>query len=804
MALCVSVAIDDVISKIDKLYDYCVPGSLCNKIGVGMRVVVPFSRANTAKKALVLNCFNKDSADGLKSIIDVVDDAQIINPFQIEILKLLKSRYFVTYYKAFKTIVPRGVDFKINQRYFATDELADINFELFNLIRKNRKGITIDAVPSYLLSSFKTAVKNKLITKDVGFSIKSERTEKFLTLNVQTEELEEIISSLNPRYEKQRDLLCLFLDNKTISYRDAIYYSGCSDSSIKTLINKSIIKKTEREIAKNPYKDLVRKFDLSSISLTEDQQCVFDRISNDFDSFSTHLVHGVTGSGKTLVYISLIDKMVKSNKSVIFMVPEISLTPQTLSRFYSRYGDKVAVIHSGLSTSERAAEWKKIKNSECSVIVGTRSSVFSPVNNLGLVIIDEEHELSYKSESSPRYNAKDIARFICSKQNIPLVLGSATPLIESFYYAQNGRYKYHRLDKRFNNSPLPTTQIVDMCKAEKDGEQSFISLDLKEAIESALTKKEQVILFLNRRGAHTVTGCRSCGYVAKCPNCDVSLTYHSVNTRCMCHYCGYSVKLFDTCPSCGSKHIKQLGVGTQLVYSELGRMFPLAKILRMDIDTVDSYISYGDKLNDFKNGDYDIMLGTQMVAKGLDFPNVTLVGVINADISLHFDDFRAGERTFSLLTQVCGRSGRADKEGRAIIQTYCPDNEIINYAKTQNYDKYYDYEIDFRKAMNYPPFCDIVSFTVSSATDSGAYKDIQMLYKFIDDKSKTDYSDIPLRLLYPTTPKIARFNNKYRYNLVIKTRAVKRTYQLLNEAIDYISQNTKSEISVNVNPLNNI
>lgn len=804
MALCVSVAIDDIVNKIDKLYDYYVPLQFCDVVCPGVRVVVPFSKSNMLKKAIVLEV--KDVCDGLelKSVVGVADSEPVVNNIQIDLINILKSRYYITYSKAFKSIVPRSIDFKINQKFFAMPTLESKNAEVFELFANASNGLTLDKIPPKLFSTFKEALSSGDITKDVSIKQKGRHTEKTLKLKIDKDLLECKIAELDKRFERQRDLMSLFLDFDEISLRDALYYSGCSDSTVKTLQKKDIIEVIEKPIINSPYTSIERKEDTTPICLSEEQQKVYDSIYSDFNEYHTHLLYGVTGSGKTLVYMSLIDSAVKNGKSVIFMVPEISLTPQTLSRFYTRYGEKVSVIHSGLTPGERADEWMKIKKSECSVIVGTRSAVFSPVNNLGLVIIDEEHEPSYKSETSPKYHARDISRYICHKLGIPLVIGSATPSVESFYLARKGVYRLHRLCKRFNNNALPETKIIDMSDSVRQGEQSFLSEQLQDAISDTLENGQQAILFLNRRGANTVVGCRSCGYVAKCPNCGISLTYHLANNRCMCHYCGYNIKQFDECPECESKHIKKLGIGTQLVFSELEKFFPQAKILRMDFDTISSYISYGEKLSAFKKGEYDIMLGTQMVAKGLDFPNVTLVGVINADLSLYVDDFRAGERTFSLLTQVCGRSGRAGKEGTAYIQTYAPDNSIIQYAKMQDYDMYFGYEIKFRKALNYPPFCDIVRFTVSSKKESQAYSDVMKLYDKINLLSKTDFKDIPVRLLNPTMPKIAKFNEKYRYNLIVKSRISKRFYEMIDYIQDNFSEDSFSELSINVNPLGNV
>ncbi len=804
MAVCVSVAIDNMILKIDKPYDYLVPDELVDLVVPGVRVVVPFSKGNVRKKAIVLSCFEREDTEKLKCVLGVADSEPVIEGLQLELMEILRSKYFVSYYRAFKAIVPRGIDFRINERFAATDQLKESSPELFDFIKSKRKGVRFEDVPGTLVGQFKKALASGKVVNEFSISVKSDRTQKFLVLKTDRQQVEHIISQLNKRFERQHDLLCLFLDYGEISFRDAAYYTGCTSSTVDSLVKKGVIEVVEKKIENDPYKQLDKRSDDTPIILSEDQAKVFTDIKSVFSEYNTHLIHGVTGSGKTLVYMSLIDLALKSGKSVMFMIPEISLTPQTLSRFYMRYGEKVAVIHSGLSPNERANEWKKIKENEVTVIVGTRSAVFSPVNNLGLVIIDEEHEPSYKSESSPRYHARDIAKYICKRLDIPLVLGSATPSIESFYFAKKGVYKFHRLDKRYNNSALPSAHIIDMTEAYKQGEQSFLSEQLREEIEKNLNNSEQTILFLNRRGANPLVGCRSCGYVAKCPNCDISLTYHLANGRCMCHYCGYSIKFFEQCPQCSGKHIKKLGIGTQLVYSELKNIFPSASVLRMDFDTVGSYIEYGDKLTDFKNGKYDIMLGTQMVAKGLDFPDVTLVGVINADLSLFVDDFRASERTFSLLTQVCGRSGRAGKEGRAVIQTYSPDNKIIKYAKTQNYDKYFDHEIAFRKVFCYPPYSDIVLFTVASKDSNGAYKDVRKLYNKLDELSKNEYSDLPVRLMEPIAPKIARFNEKYRYNLLVKTKNGKRLYNLLDEINMFFINELQSELSINVNPMSNV
>ena len=805
MAKCVKVAIDDIVNKIDKPYDYFVPDHLSDIVADGLRVIVPFSRANTRKKAFILSTYESDDVSLLKPIISVVDKEPLLTDVQKDILKLLKNRYFVTYYRALKTLVPQGIDFIIREEYSVSSMEYPEFSEFFTFFEKVKGVFSVTDLTPKLRKMYNSLIEQGVLTRKVSSRQKiSDKTQKKVVLKISKNEVEDLLVKLGKNSQKQIDLLSVFIDYDELSLKDALYYSGCSESTINTLVKKGVLEIVKETVSRNPYNEIVRREDNTPIILNSEQKTVFDSIISEIDVYKTHLIHGVTGSGKTLVYMSLIDEAINNGKSVIFMVPEISLTPQMLERFYNRYGDKVAVIHSGLAPGERADEWKKIRSNTQSVIVGTRSAVFSPVNNLGLIIIDEEHESSYKSESSPRFHARDISKFICKKCDIPLILGSATPSVESCYLARKNIYRYHTLKKRFNNNPLPKAEIIDMTIANVECEQSFLSEQLRESIEENLRNNEQTILFLNRRGTHTLVGCRSCGYVEKCPNCGIALTFHSANNRCMCHYCGYNVKMYDVCPKCSSKHIMKLGVGTQLVTSEIEELFPDARILRMDFDTVGSYIEYGRRLNDFKNGEYDIMLGTQMVAKGLDFPNVTLVGIINADISLHVDDFRANERTFSLLTQVCGRSGRAGKEGRALIQTYSPDCEIIHYAKHQDYDRYFDFEVNFRKAMNYPPFCDLVQFTVSAYSERKAYDEVMKLYEYINRESKNSFSDIPVRLLYPTAPKIVKFNKKYRYNLSMKTKISNRLYELLNQINSLFSENDFAEISINVNPMSNV
>lgn len=806
MAVCVKVYLDDIIYKLDTPYDYYITDPLDALQIVGKRVIVPFSRGNVRKKGLVVKAYECESTKGLKSVLEIVDKAPVLSEWQIKLAEFIKEHYFTTFYRAVKCMLPPGIDFKVVEYYTLNDLKGKDTggFEpLIELLSSSKKPVRDDKIPTELKKQLKVACERGLIMKSVSSVANiGSLSEKQLRLNCGLDQLDSYISKLPGRSQKQKDLLQLFFDSPQILAKEAVYYSGCSTATINSLKAKGIIEIIYNDLYRNPYKSLKRSIDKSEILLNIEQQIAYEQIEKEMSGYYVHMLYGVTGSGKTHVFLKLIDRVLASGRSVLFLVPEISLTPQMMERFYQRYGDNVAVIHSGLSMGERADEWRKIKSQKAKLVVGTRSAVFAPADNLGLIIMDEEHEASYKAENTPRYHARDIAMFLCKMNNIPLVLASATPSIESFYQVRKGSFKLHVLKNRYHDAALPQTTVIDMRTDGGPPDRYFLSEQMVLGLESNLKNKNQSILFLNRRGAHTLAGCRSCGFVAKCPNCGISLTYHSVNNRCMCHYCGYSIPMFDSCPQCSSKHIKMLGIGTQLVADTISNLLPSARILRMDYDSVSSYLSYGEKLMAFKRGEYDIMLGTQMVAKGLDFPNVTLVGVINADLSLYIDDFRANERTFSLLTQVCGRSGRADKPGLAYIQTYTADNEVIEFAKRQDYDSFYDYEIKFRKAINYPPFCDLLLLTTSSFSQQLAYKGMMELYNFIDKKSKAEYSSIPIRLMAPNVPKISRLNNKYRFNLLVKCRQSKKLRELVNECVKFFDSIKDTELSVNLNPIN--
>ena len=500
--------------------------------------------------------------------------------------------------------------------------------------------------------------------------------------------------------------------------------------------------------------------------------------------------------------MQLIDKVLQEGKTSILLVPEISLTPQTVNRFIARFGDeKVAILHSKLSVGERYDQWYKIKNEKAKIIIGARSAIFAPVQNLGIIIIDEEHDSSYKAESTPRYDSKEVARYMAKNMNIPLVLGSATPDLASYYRAKKEEIVLLQLTKRANNASLPNVQIVDLRDELANGNKSMISRKLYQEIERNLENKKQTILFLNRRGFSTFVMCRECGYTAKCKNCNINLTYHANKNRLKCHYCGYEIPALKVCPECGSDQIRYFGTGTQKLEKQINELFPNASTIRMDVDTVTKKNSHEQILNRFKQDNIDILIGTQMVVKGHHFPNVTLVGVIAADGSLNIDDFRANERTFQLLTQVAGRAGREQDEGRVIIQTYNPDNYSIQYSKKQNYEEFYNVEIKLRKQLRYPPFCDIIMFGISGEREEIVSKTANQLYANLHKKIQQE--DIAANILKPLPAPIDKIKNRYRWRIIIKSEVNDKLIEIINECLyDKELLKNNARVIADINPTN--
>lgn len=601
--------------------------------------------------------------------------------------------------------------------------------------------------------------------------------------------------------QKQKSVVDLLFDVNTASVSEICEFCSVGVSVIKNLEKYGVVSIYDKEVLRNPYKN-VQITENKDIELSPQQMEAYVTYSNMLDGEGgTGLLFGVTGSGKTQVYLKLIDKALENQKDVIVLVPEISLTPQALSIFHKRYGNKVAVFHSGLSLGERNDEYKRADRGEAKIVIGTRSAVFAPLHNLGLIIMDEEQESTYKSERTPKYNTKDVANFRCKYNKALFLMTSATPSLETYSNALNNKYVLCELTQRFGDAKLPQVITVDMKQEMKNGNKSPISAKLKELIEDTLDNNKQVILLINRRGYNTFIACNDCGHVITCPNCSISLTYHSANNRLVCHYCGYTKKLDNVCPECKGDNIRYSGFGTQKIEDELAYLFPDARILRMDADTTSTKFSHEKMFNAFANHEYDIMIGTQMVAKGLDFDDVTLVGVVNADNSLYDESYNSAERCFDLITQVVGRSGRRDGNGKAVIQTINPYNQTLEYASKQDYKSFYENEIELRKLLTYPPYCDIISVSfIGDNENKVALCSKKFFELLIEENEKYKHKII---VLGPSVAKIAKLNNTYRYRLSVKCKNSKNIRNMFNDIqknISKIKEYKDISVSLDINP----
>lgn len=602
--------------------------------------------------------------------------------------------------------------------------------------------------------------------------------------------------------KKQKIVYDLLLDIGTAGVNEICEFCSVGVGVVKNLEKNGLVEIYDRKIYRNPYE---------SREVCEQSEIVLSPAQNDaylinkemLNSGETGLLFGVTGSGKTQVYLKLIDDVLSEGKDIILLVPEISLTPQTLDIFHKRYGNKIAVIHSGLSLGERNDEYKRIDEGKAKIVIGTRSAVFAPVHNLGLIVMDEEQEQTYKSERTPRYNAKDVAKFRVKYNKAYFLMSSATPSIESYSNALKGKYKLSIINKRYGDSELPEVITVDMKEEMKSGNKSSISKELYNRLCTVLDEGKQAILLINRRGYNTFIACNECGHIITCPNCSISLTYHSHNNRLVCHYCGYTKKLDNECPECHSESVRYSGFGTQRIEEELQSLLPDARILRMDADTTSAKFAHERLLEQFSNKEYDILVGTQMVAKGLDFDDVSLVGVVNADNSLYDESYTASEHSFDLITQVIGRAGRRNKKGCAVIQTINPNNEILNYSANQDYVSFFDNEIEMRRLMIYPPFCDIYCVTFSSENENSAALCAKRFFDLIVKYNKDEFKDLKIIVLGPTQAKISKINNTYRYRLAIKCKNNLNIRQMITKILKDIHKDkvySKVNIGVSLNP----
>lgn len=781
--LTAKVAVENTVYSFDKDFSYKVPENLKNSCKVGVRVLVPFGKGNRKRQGIILS-FCCESSEKLKSIISVLDDEPVLSEEMINTAIFMKEHYFCTLYDAVKTMLPAGINYKMTTVYGAKEissdqQPVDEEQRVYNYLISKRKPVKSEVILEafgYTDTSLldKMVLDGYLYKSDEAFRKVSDAVMKMTAITPDAD-----INSVNLT-EKQKNVLDLIAMTGGTSVKEVCYFTGVSTSVIDTLHKKNLIYFYDEEVFR--IDNRIADAEVPEIILSDEQKAACNSLYDEYKDNKPHtsLLYGVTGSGKTSVFIKLIEKALEDNKGIIVMVPEISLTPQFVSLFSKRFGDKIAVFHSALSLGERLDEYKRVKKGLAQIVIGTRSAVFAPFEKIGLIIMDEEQEYSYKSESSPRYHAREIAKFRCFHNNALLVLSSATPSIETYYYAKNGRYSLNVLSKRFGTAVLPDVVTADMNIEVQNGNVTGFSNVLLEGIESNLENGKQSIILLNRRGYNTFVTCRMCGDAVVCPNCSISMTYHSRNNRMMCHYCGHSIPYTDECPTCHSKSLRFGGTGTQKAEDTISEIFPDARILRMDADATSSKSSYEKMISAFANGEYDILIGTQMVAKGLNFPNVTLVGVLNTDQMLYADDYRSYERSFSLLTQVVGRSGRGNSKGMAVIQSYTPDNLIISMAAKQDYDTFYDTEINIRKGMLYPPFADIclIGFVGESQhlTLRAANAFLQSFIKY----ARSEYPKLPLRILGPSPALVVKVSNKFRYKLIVKCKNNREFRKLLS------------------------
>ena len=782
----VRVAVENTAYSFDKDFDYAVPDRLEKDCVAGARVLVPFGRGNRRRQGIITEVLREDNSS-LKEIISVLDDEPVLSAELLAAAKFMKEHYFCTTYEAVKTMLPAGVNYKVTTVYGIKSSDFDSELEveeqrLYDYLHSKRKAVRLEKIlDDFGLSD--SRLPDQMVEK--GLLYKSD--EAFRKVNDAVMKMAAISPDVDysgmKLTDKQLGVLELIKLSGAASVKEIRYFTGVSASVIDTLYKKGLIYFFDEEVFRIDSRSADEN--APALTLNSEQQEACDRLYDEYRDEKPHvsLLYGVTGSGKTSVFIKLIERVIADGRGIIVMVPEISLTPQFVSQFSKRFGEKIAVFHSALSLGERLDEYKRVKKGLAQIVIGTRSAVFAPFENGGLIIMDEEQEYSYKSESSPRYHAREISMFRCAQNNGLLVLSSATPSVETYYHALTGRYSLNTLTSRYGTAVLPEVITADMNLETQNGNTSGFSDVLLQNIEYNLEHGRQSILLLNRRGHNSFVTCSFCGEAVTCPNCSISLTYHSRNNRLMCHYCGYSVPFRGECPTCRSHSLRLGGTGTQKAEQDISELFPDARILRMDTDAASSKSSYEKMITAFSNGEYDILVGTQMVAKGLDFPNVTLVGVLNTDQALYSDDYRSYERAFSLLTQVVGRSGRGREKGMAVIQTHTPDNLIISMAAKQDYESFYNTEIRVREAMLYPPFADICLIGFVGENQALTLKAANgFLQDFVSEASQ-NYPKLPLRLLGPSPAAVVKVSNKFRYKLIIKCKNNRSFRKLLSKVL---------------------
>ncbi|MBA2874044.1 primosomal protein N' [Thermaerobacillus caldiproteolyticus] len=796
-----AVIVDVPARQTDRPFDYVIPEKWEDVLQVGMRVTVPFGAR--LLQGFVVNIKSHSEVKTLKPIEAILDVTPVLNEELLGLGQYLTETTLCFAISAYQAMLPAAMKAKYEKEiHLVHEEDRACLHETIQSLFADRSVISWkDVEHTNVVPLLQKEIQKGYL--EVVYRVKekaAKKTIKYIDIAVSKEQIHEAIEALPANAIKQKQLLTLLLSAKDgMPLKELLEQSGASHASVKALIQKGILSEREVEIYRDPYEH--REFvKTEPLPLTDEQKQALAPIVESVraSKHEVFLLYGVTGSGKTEIYMQAIEEVLRQGKEAIVLVPEISLTPQMVERFKGRFGSQVAVLHSGLSVGEKYDEWRKIHRKEVKLVVGARSAIFAPFENLGMIIIDEEHEASYKQEENPRYHARDVAIYRARFHQCPVVLGSATPSLESFARAKKGIYQLLTLKKRMSENGLPTVNIVDMREELRSGNRSMFSRILFEKLQDRLTKGEQSVLFLNRRGYSTFVMCRDCGHVIRCPHCDISLTYHRVQQRLKCHYCGHEEPLTYRCPSCASEHIRFFGTGTQKVEEELNKLLPEARVIRMDVDTTSRKGAHERLLEAFGEGKADILLGTQMIAKGLDFPKVTLVGVLAADTMLHLPDFRSSEKTFQLLTQVSGRAGRHKLPGEVVIQTYTPEHYSIELAAKHDYDMFYQKEMAIRKLHGYPPFYYLTLITVSHSEITKAVAVTEKIAAYL----RAHLSKEAI-ILGPVASPIARLHDRYRYQCMIKYKREPNFTRVLKTVVDrYQQEISQGElfITVDTNP----
>ena len=780
MPLIIQVALDAAAFGYDLLYSYTAYADWAEKIVPGMRVAVPFGRGNRRRLAMVLRVGHEPAEEGvvLKPIAALLDPEPVLTAELLMLVSWLHEHTFCTWYDAVRAVLPGGLQIRLEERYLPLEPPVGVkltekesNFlRMMQLAKSQRERDVLvqdedSAEKQKILASL--VQKGCLLAVSEGKQLIGDSTKKMVRLSAGY--LED--ASVYRPTPKQAQAVRILQEHEALSVKECAYFAGVGETVVQNLVKSGIAEFYEAELLRVP-RDAQVTVDPSDTVLSAEQQAAYDAAAAEImaKKAAAFLLYGVTGSGKTAVFEQLIALTLKQNRGVLLLIPEISLTPQVVQYFQSRFGNRVALIHSGLSLAQRLDTDKLIRRGEVQIVIGTRSAVFAPLPDIGLIILDEEGEHSYKSEQSPRYHAAEVAKARAKYHNAVLMLASATPSLESRYLAERGVYRLLKMTKRYNQAPLPAVSIVDMNEERANGNGSPFSAALSEALYENLQRGEQSILLLNRRGYHTLLQCTKCYEPVYCPNCAVPMTYHKTNGSLLCHYCGHVQPPVTVCPKCGNDRLRQMGFGTQKLEEELQAILPDAKILRMDADTTMTRTAYETGFRAFANHEYDILCGTQMIGKGLDFPNVTLVGVVSVDKALFAGDYRSYERTFSLVTQVVGRGGRGKRRGRAILQTYMPDHYVLNLAAEQDYDRFYTEELSLRRALTFPPVCDLCVFGFSGIWEEQVRIAAERFVEILAETVRQQNLRLPLRVLGPVEAGYGRLNGKYRRRVLLKCK----------------------------------